>query len=228
MTNAITPTAIGSNLFVGYVPAFRDVVDWKHVYRTDRPAAGEAIVRRVILENADNRDERILVDVTETASPEEALHVLRTQVAENSVIVTRELDKMTDSFQFPTEAPRSKYFLRANLAIWVFSCGRYTTPVQPWVDRIFADLHGPRSGVYDSALRFEPIHGSPEHFHYSLKWTLGEWGWFKFEAERGTLTRGPTNTLSVRPEGHPTVVRGWAIEPGRETYQGSITLATVL
>ena len=228
MTTRDASPLLGTDLFVGYVPAFRGVDHWKHVYRMDRRTTADAIMRRVILENISNRDERLLVDVTETASQEAALESLKAQIAETTGHVTEGPASLGTAFQSPKEVAHAIYFQRANLAIWVFSCGREHTAALPWADRISADLNGPPAGAYDSALTFEPVHGMRGSFHYSLKWTLGNWGWFKFQAQHGALTRGEApNTLSLIPGGHAAVVHGWAQEPGRETYQGSITLATI-
>ena len=218
------PDAAGLELFVNYVPAFRGVNGWERVYRRDRGAVDQNIVRRVIMENTANRHERVLVDITEAGSASDASAVLRSVQAESNVTLVPGPSSLgPGALQYPETTPSLMNFHRANLSVWVFSCGKDPVEIQPWVDRVVADLNAPTAASYDRALIFDrvPDHSPAIQLKYSLKWTLGEWGWFKFQAQNANVRRGAAaDRLLITPTGHAPVVHGWAQEPGRETYQG--------
>src|SRR5262245_56816948 len=131
----------GTELYVGYAPAFRGMSHWNRAYRKDRTLSDGHIFRRVMMENTADRHERVVVDVTETATEDAARAALRALVADSNVELTNGPERLgPGARQFPENDPHMSYFRRANLVIWVFSCGRHQRSVQPWVDLITADL----------------------------------------------------------------------------------------
>lgn len=219
-------------LIVGYAPTFRHVQDWQQVFRHQHGTDAGSIVRRVIWEQAGNRRCRLLVDVAECRTSSYARSRL------NDI-------KLDSNFQFaagpqrfgsgalvhPEGNPRSVYLIRANLMIWVLSCGREYFDVLACADRIVADLNAtaPPDADEDLVLTREP--DNPEApgaicLSAAPRWERGEWAWLKFTAEGGTLARAMEgDRLMLWPaHGQPKIsVRGWVAEPGRKTYGGRFT-----
>ena len=127
--------------FRGYVPAFRDVPDWRPVYRRDRSGDDGRVVRETIWGTRRDPRERLLVTVTETATAEAARSVVDDAVRNKSVQPKRGPDRFGPwSFVSPGDQIYSVNFAWENLAIRVFSCGGRQSPVDGWVDRILDEL----------------------------------------------------------------------------------------
>ena len=216
-------------LIVGYMPTFRDVLDWQPVFRHQHVADGGSIVRRVIWEQAANRRCRLLVDVAECRTSSYARSRLNDIKLDSNFPFAPGPDRFGSSaLVHPEGNPRSVYLIRANLMIWVLSCGREYFDVLSCVDRIVAGLEpsAPPEADEDLTLTREPER--PEApgaicLSTETRWERGEWAWLRFTAEGGTLARAiEGDRLLLWPaHGQPeTRVRGWVMEPGRKTYGG--------
>jgi hypothetical protein len=204
----------GTELFIGYAPAFRGLNDWRPVFRQQRVAANDVVVRRVILEHTKDRHRRILVDVAEGRTAKDAHSWMEALKSDRRVAESKH--------------PWVDDFMRANLAIWVLSCGRERVEVARWVERIHGDLEPEKTSGLDSGLELKPDSQMDEapggiYLRYALVWERGEWAWWKFRAEGGTLSRARESDRIViwpEPGRKELMVAGYAVEPGRETYWG--------
>jgi hypothetical protein len=225
----------GSDLFVGYVPAFRGVSGWRHVFRQDRPAPDGGVIRRVNFDNVEDPHKRLLVDVAEFPTPQLADDYLKAVKADaNFAIAVGPVRFGPSSLAYPKDAPRSLYFCRSNLAIWVYSCGREQLLVESWADQIVLDLaqKAPTDARSELTLTEQPDArdgASAVRLHASLRWERGEWAWRKFTATGGTLSRateGDDVKLWPDSSAKETTVTASAFEPGRETYVGYFRLSS--
>ena len=223
----------GSELFVGYVPAFRSVSGWRHVFRQDRSVPDGGVIRRVNFDNIEDPHKRVLVDVAEFPTPQLADEYLKAVKADaNFAIAVGPARFGASSLAYPKDAPRSLYFCRSNLAIWVYSCGREQLQVESWADQVVLDLaqEATADARSDLALTEQPNeHGAADavRLHASLRWQRGEWAWRKFTAAGGTLSRaieGDDVWLWPGANDNQTTVTATAFEPGRETYVGYFRL----
>ena len=216
-------------LIVGYMPTFRHVHDWQQVFRQQLATSAGSVIRRVIWEQAANRRCRLLVDVAECRTSSDARSQLAETMLDSNVQFAPGPDRLgPGALVHPEGTPRSVYLFRANLMIWVLSCGREYFDVLSCADRIVADLSqpAPTEAEEDLALTREADH--PEAaaaicLSAAPRWERGEWAWFKFTAQGGTLTRAAEHDrLLLWPaSGHREIkVRGWVMEPGRKTYGG--------
>lgn len=129
---------------------------------------------------------------------------------------------------YPEHQPRSIYLTRANLLIWLLSCGREYFDLLACADRIVADLNAPAPSEADEDLVLGRERDDPEGrgaigLNVTSRWERGEWAWLRLTAHGGTLTRANEGTrVWLWPgSGHLDVsVRAWAMEPGRKTYRG--------
>ena len=216
-------------LIVGYAPTFRQVEDWQQVFRHQHATSAGSVVRRVIWEQEANRSCRLLVDVAECRTSSEARSWLNAIKRDSNFQFSAGPERFgRGALMHPEYEPRSVYLIRANLMIWVLSCGRASFDVLSCADGIVADLEpaAPPEGEDDLVLTREPDnHEAPGAIclRAAPRWERGEWAWLRFTVQGGTLARameGDRLVLWPAPGQREISVRGWAIEPGRKTYGG--------
>jgi hypothetical protein len=216
-------------LIVGYVPTFRHVQDWQQAFRQQHATSAGSVVRRVIWEQEANRRCRLLVDVAECRTSRDAQSRLTDITLDSNCQFAAGPDRFgRGALVHPEGTPRSVYLIRANLMIWVLSCGGAYVDVLSCADRILADLNPTAPPEADEDLVLTREADNPEApgaicLSAASRWERGEWAWLKFTAAGGTLARAMEgDRLVVWPApGQPEVsVRGWVIEPGRKTYRG--------
>src|SRR5215831_5140879 len=107
----------GHEVFIGYVPAFRNVGDWRPVFGQQRPSRKGIVIRRVIWECKANPDCRILVDVAESSTGEAARTQLETMTRDSNVQFTPGPAEWAPPLSrvYPATQPYSVHFSRANL-----------------------------------------------------------------------------------------------------------------
>src|SRR6185436_20559376 len=99
----------------GFVPAFRDVADWRAVYRRERAADNRRVVRQVTWECLTDANQRLLVEVTETESAKAARDAVDDAVLEKSIGLERGPDRFGPwSFVYPLAKPCSVNFAWEN------------------------------------------------------------------------------------------------------------------
>jgi hypothetical protein len=216
-------------LIVGYVPTFRHVQDWQQVFRQQHATPAGSVVRRVIWEQEANRRCRLLVDVAECRTSSDARSRLKEIALDSNFQFAPGPDRLgPGALVHPEGTPRSAYLIRANLMIWVLSCGRAYFDVLSCADRIVADLTPSAAPEADEDLVLTREPETPDApgaicLSAAPRWERGEWAWFKFTAQSGTLARameGDGLVLWPAPGQREVSVRGWVIEPGRKTYRG--------
>jgi hypothetical protein len=119
--------------------------------------------------------------------------------------------------------PAALFFARGNLTISIVSKGTDSRAIGEWVAAIRADLDVDAS---DGPTRLELSRGdaAPDgrmRVRYRLPWQPGPTTWFKFVSAGTTVERGrAAGELLLAPSGRQVSLRGWAVEPGRETQRG--------
>ena len=228
-------------LVIGYAPTFDHVEDWQKVFRQEH-LDDDSVVRRVIWEQASNRHRRLLVDVAESPTPERARSRLAAIKDDSNVPLVEgpsrlgrgalvNAKRVPGSDEPRLVEPRSVHFSRANLAIWVLSCGPENFDVLACADRIAADLDSPAPLDIDEDLvlkRQSDRPESPEAIFLSVEpqWERGEWAWYRFMAHGGTLTRTADDdrlVLRLAVTDQAVTVNGLALEPGRKAYSGQFS-----
>ena len=216
-------------VFVGYVPAFREVRNWRPGFRRQRTARNGAVARQVIWNCTTDANQRLLVDVTEEETAKGALIRVDTAMREKSVRLEPGPDRFGPrSFVYPQVHAVSVDFAWANLAICVFSCGVTQAPVEDWVERILGELNTGVTPGLRQAVVLQPVsrpvaQSGATYVSFSVPWDRGEGAWWKFMADGGTLALTAQRDRLVLAADHgraDPAITALSIEPGRETCWG--------
>src|SRR5262245_26805926 len=220
-------------LFTGYAPAFRSATGWRHTFRQHRPGPHGGVIRRVVFDNTEDPNRRLLIDVAEFPTAQLARDYVRAaKDGANFAIAEGPARFGASSLAFPYKQPRSLYFCRANLMLWICSCSRENVLVEPWADQMLQDLAQEpttesRNDLVLTAERDQLDARGATRIRVSLRWDRGEWAWRKFKATGGTLSRaseGDDVIFWPTAREPKQAVTGWTFEPGRETYHGRMSL----
>ena len=219
-----------SEFFVRFSPWPEDCQDWR---RTVRERFGEASPRPLVRTACDdprNRNTRVLVDVVELSSVNEAMEALADSVKWNQLAVLPEGPSELGyaSFLHPPGVPPAAFFVQGNVFVSVVSYASQPVDVVPWAYRIARRLiDRPREGRVTIGLETDrPSARISEPFpiRYTLPWRLGDDGFVKIFAEGAVLTR-ETGRLSATATRHGELaLEVFAVEPGRETHVGRLRL----
>ncbi len=220
---------MSAELFIGYAPAFDRMPGWTPVFRHAYGTPGDVVVRRVIWSRTADASCRLLVDVSEgVTSPSAERRLAEIKDESNVRFVEGPARLGRGAVMSGAVNPRSVYFTRANMLIWLLSVGEGPCDVLAFADAIVSDLDAaaPMQGEEDLALKREPDRSEAPGamcLRAQPKWARGEWAWYRFTAEEGTLSRTADSddilVWPASPRGDVSVT-GWAMEPGRKPYRG--------
>lgn len=220
-------------LFLGFVP-WQDDADkgWHHSVRSELSETPQRPLRRVVWDNPDDRAQRVLIDVVDCASPEDALTALVDRLLWNQL---QELPEGPQNlghaaFMHPEGLPPAILFMRANLCIFVSSFGSTPVDVLPWAQRLHRRLEDRPSEARDS---IELLLSGKETsiparrevaLRYRVPWKYGPNAHLRFVATGGLLSvREKVVHLSAVQPGTVTV-EAYLLEPGREPLMGRLPL----
>jgi hypothetical protein len=217
-----------ATFFIGFTIWPSDHRGWKQSL-SERLSAARP-VRRCVLDSPQSRDARVLIDVIECASAEDAIEELLDELQDNQLasLPSGPPNLGIASFVHPSDVPPAVFFAHSNLCIRVISFARQAVDVIPWAEQVrerleqepFADRRTmPLESEGTTARR-----GEERPLYYTLPWALGEDGYLRFQVEGATLLRrgGRLFVKAVRPG--TVQIKAYALEPRRETYYGTLAL----
>lgn len=219
-----------AELFLGFTPWSEDCERWTRSVAESLVTSATRSMSRTVWDNPTASGSRVLIDVAECASAADAMDALAARLATNQLARLPEgpRDLGAAAFTHPDGVPPAAFFVRGNLSINVISFGSRHVPVLPWAVRLDRRL-GERPKTERAVLALEVDRGKLKvgeavAIRYSLPWSLGPEGYFKFFATRGTLTRREGALVLTGTRSGEARVEAFAVEPGREPHTGSVTL----
>jgi len=187
-------------------------------------------VRRSVFDSSETRDARVLVDVIECSSAEDAIEGLLDELQANQLASLPEGPRNLGigSFVHPEGVPPAVFFAHGNLCIRVVSFARESVDVIPWAetvkDKLEQEPFAERSTLRLESEGSRARSGDERPLYYTLPWALGEDGYLKFQVEGATMQRreGRLFVKAARPA--KVQIKAYALEPRRETYYGTFNL----
>jgi hypothetical protein len=217
-----------ATFFIGFTIWPQDYRGWKRSL-SERLSAARP-VRRSVLDSPETRDARVLVDVIECASAEDAVEALLDELQANQLASLPEgpPNLGIGSFVHPEGVPPAVFFAHSNLCIRVVSFAIKDVDVIPWAEQFRTRLEEePFADRKTMVLESEGLSarsGGEAPLYYTLPWVLGEDGYLKFQVDGATLVRSDGRLLMRPARPGQVQVKAYALEPGREPYHGTLNL----
>jgi len=216
-------------IFLGFIPWGDDFQGWLLAAREKLTEAPARPLDRSTWHHPQSRDLRVLVDVAECASAEDAVECLIGRLAGNQIapLPSGPSGLGMASFMHPAGVPPAVFFAQGNLCISVVSLARESAEVLPWAERLHRRLaEVPAAHRAALNLRAEKTRGKPGDelpFTCTAPWDRTPESYFKLIAVGGTLSRRDGN-LFVKPARAGQVeVEAYLFERGREVVSGQIS-----
>lgn len=219
-----------SELHLGFCPWDEDL---EGRVRTVDERVDEAPGRplsRTVWDDPENRDSRLLIEIAERDSAEQAFEALVDRLEWN------ELARLPEgppglgyvSFVHPEGLPPAVYFIRANVCISAVSFGRDEASVLPVAARLDGRL-ADRPQTDHPALTIKPARPSAKAgevvgIRIDLPFSMGECGFIKLFSDHATLTLAEGQPVLRVARAGSARVEAFAAEPGRETLWGSFEI----
>jgi len=219
-----------AELFLGFTPWPEDTEGRRRSVRESHSEVPGRPLYRTIWDHPEARDARVLIDVAEGSSVEEAVESLIGRLESNQLARLPEGPGGLGiaSFVHPEGAPPAAFFARGNLCVSVVSFAGRAVDVLPLAQRLDRRLEE-RPKVERGILSILPELprakvGEAVSLAYTLPWKLGEDGYIKFFVSGGTLTRRERRLFLTGTKAGEVSVEAFVVEPGREPYFGRTVL----
>jgi len=192
-----------SVVLLGYSPSPRECMNWelgsRYLFNEDEFNR----VKRTIWNSPDYEDHRTFIDICETSSDQYTSAALEGVLFGTNVVMQDGPVDLGDVCKInPTNERNACYFTRANLCISVSCYGRADFDILSWAKNIDQDIVSfPESdfeGLMLSSIDDTISVGRTVEITYSLEWSLGEFGYYKFFAINGELSLN-VNSLMFLP-----------------------------
>ena len=210
-------------LFIGYRPVVASGT-WNEQFHQVFDRQPGRRLSRSVFEITGNTKGGIVVEVAECASVRDAVEDLMDVLDENELAALDPGPEFLQpaAFRHPQQAPDAVFFARANLRISIIAQSRNDKGVDEWLERIQRDLNLEPEEARDSLeILSSASRENTVLLNYRLPWKVGSEGWFKFVSEGTSIERGTKpDELVIGKTGSGITVRGWVLEPGRESYKG--------
>lgn len=220
-----------SEFFLGFSPWREDCQNWKRSVREHSAGALPGPLLRTVWDDPENRNARVLVDVVELSSANQAMEALAESIKWNQLAKLPEgpSDLGFASFVHPTGVPPAAFFVQGNVLLSIVSYASQPVDVAPWAYRIAHRLLD-RPQVGKDVIRLESDRtvvriGEPFPMRYALPWRLGDDGFVKIFASGATLTREAGWLDGAATRRGEVVFEVFAVEPGREASVGHLRLS---
>jgi hypothetical protein len=219
-----------AHFYSGFAPWPEDLEGWTRTARELLPADGERLLTRTVWDLQNDRDSRLLVDVTECGSAPDAVEALAGSLEANqlSSLPSGLRGNTFLSFVHPEGVSPACFLAYANLLVVVTSFGRKSVSVESLVKRLLQRLESSsKTDATFGRLTAEPARarrGQEVLLRYALNITPIEDSYLRISVTGGTIFRRH-GQLFVRPAGTgPMEVSAWMFERGRETRSVTLTI----
>lgn len=218
-------------LFIGFSPSQQDMEDWQHTMQENLLEEASRPLRRSVWNQLEASDRRVLIDVTECSSAEEAMESLVIRLEGNELA---QLDKGPDdlgtvSFMHPEGSPPAVFFTRGNLCVSVISIAQQPVDVLKLAQVLNHRLQG-QPKIARDIIQLKPGQdhakvGQAVSVSYQLPWKLAELGYLKFTVHGGSIAREKDSLIITGSKPGILQLKAIVIEPGREPDGGKISLS---
>jgi hypothetical protein len=219
-----------AQFFVGFTPWPEDLDGWRRSARERHTEGPGRPLSRTIWDHPSSRDVRVLIDVAEASSQEDAIESLIGRLESNQLARLTEgpSDLGSAAFAHPEGVPPAVFFARGNVCVSVVSFGSRPADVLPIARRIDRRLDerpaAARAGLSMTSDRPQGRVDEPIALDYALTWTLGEDGYAKFFVAGATISRRDGRLFLRASRAGEVTVDAFIVERGRETYSARAVL----
>jgi hypothetical protein len=216
------------DLFRGALAWAEDVPGWRRSVRENLREAPGRILRRTVWDDPKYESTRVVVDVVECPSAEEAVKALLERLEWNQLaeVPAGPQGLGIASFAHPESAPPAVFFARANLCVSVASFARRAVLVIPIATALDRRLVvEPAAG--GSPLRVEAERGDrggPVGLRVTVPFQLGEEGHLRYRARGGTLEIRDDQVVVIPVAGAEVQVDVFVEEAGRAAGAGRVVI----
>jgi len=221
-----------SQVLVGYNPSSKQCFNWELSSRYELGGDGLYKIYRTVWDNPQVSEQRTLIDICETPSAGDASTSLDGLLVGCNVGMQDGPNGLGDDSRINPDGERNAvYFNRANICVTLICYGREDFDLINWANNIDDNIISvPQSNAEDLVLTPSSDSvslGNSTEIDYSLEWSLGEFGFYKFFTTNGELSIND-NKLTYQPsERGEAIIDGFAIEEGKPTYSGRLLLEVV-
>lgn len=216
--------------FIGFSPSSQDMQNWQHSMQENLLEEASRPLRRSVWNQAEAHDQRVLIDVTECASAEDAMASLVIRLEGNELA---QLDKGpnnlgTVAFKHPKGTPPAVFFTRGNLCVSIISMARQAVDVlmlaQVLNQRLQQQPKTARDIIQLTPEKDRAKVGEAVNVNYRLPWKLAEQGYVKFTVHGGHIARQKDTLIITGSQPGTLQLQVQVIEPGREPEGGKMSL----
>jgi len=217
-------------LFIGFSPSPQDMQDWQNSMQENLLEEASRPLRRSVWNQLETGEQRVLIDVTECSSAEEALEslVIRLEGNELAQLDRGPADLGVVAFKHPEGLPPAVFFTRGNLCVSIISIAQQAVDVLALANRLNQRLHNqPKVARHTIELKPERDHakvGEAVSVSYQLPWKLAELGYIKFSVHGGRISREKDSLTITGSKAGTLQLEAFVIEPGREVDGGMISI----
>jgi hypothetical protein len=217
--------------FVGFVPWPEDVAGWRRSTRESLGEEGDRSLIRTIWDDAEDRDARVLIDVVECDSAEDAVEALGDRLEGNQLpsLPPGPSGLGIASFMHPDFAPPAIFFARGNLAITVTSFGRKFVDVAGIAQRLNLKLGEHPTAVRDSLKVVSDFPSGRPGVDIPLRYELPaqkvDDGYLKLFLTGGTIARRKKGFVTRAKSPGRIDVEAYLVEPGRTPIMARAAIA---
>ena len=219
-----------AHFYSGFAPWPDDLEGWIRTSRELLPADGERSLTRTVWDLQNDSDSRLLVDVTECGSAQEAVEALAGSLEANQLasLPAGLRGNWFVSFVHSEGAPPASFLAYANLLIVIASFGRKSVPVEPLVRRLLLRLESSsKTDATFGRLTAEPARARRSHevlLRYELSITPIEDSYLRLSITGGTIRRRQGQLFLSPGRENSINISSWLFERGRETRSLTLTI----
>lgn len=217
-------------LFLGATAWQDDFPEWERSRKLAHQESPNQLTLRTVWDNQESRGERILADLTECTSTEQAVLALVDRLAANQLLRLPEGpdDLGIASYVHPEGVAPAVYFALGNLAINVASFGDPPVDMMPAAYRLARRLTSSPEDVRDELEISSSVDAaSPQEeiaLTLRLPYRVAEEAYTKFFVSGGSPVRREDHVAVVPAGGAPVQVEVFVMEPGRPALRGSLEI----
>jgi hypothetical protein len=216
------------DLFRGAAAWAVDLPGWRRSVREDLREGPGRTLRRTVWDDPSNESSRVVVDVVECPSAEDAVMALLDRLEWNQLAEVPAGPPALGlaSFAHPEGAPPAVFFARANLCVSVANFARRAVAVVPVATALDRRLVAtPEAG--GAALRVEALgggRGGPVVLRVVVPFPLGEEGHLRYRARGGMLEIRDDQVWVIPAARAEVQVDVFAEETGRAAGAGRVVI----
>lgn len=216
-------------LFIGFCAKSSDMEGLHGTIRENHLEENRKPLRRSIWDDEKSVNRRVLVDIVECDSAEDAINSLAGRLEGSQAQLVEGPDELgTISFVPPEKMAPAVFFVRGNLCVSIISFASEAVEVVSFAQRINKRM-SEQPATKQNIIALSPQKksagvGEKVTIDYELPWSLAEDGYVKFIVQGGTIARRDKTVIITGTRAGELQLRLLVMEPGREVMGGQSTL----